>query len=70
MKSIKIGDWVTITKSKQNWASGMNKFVGRKVQVEEVSYNGVIRFKEDDYWCWRYTDGHFTIEDEIVYEIY
>lgn len=57
----KVGDWVIITKSNKNWASSMNKFVGKKVQITDVWNNGWgIRFKEDSTsFSWNYYQGHF-----------
>ena len=57
----KVGDWVEITKSNKNWASSMDKFVGKKVQITDVWNNGWgIRFNEDSYrFSWNYYQGHF-----------
>ena len=56
----KVGDWVEITKSKENWTSSMNHFVGKKVQIAEVCNNGwSIKFKEDGKFSWNYYEGHF-----------
>ena len=57
----KVGDWVEITKSNKNWASYMDNFVGKKVQITDVWNNGWgIRFKEDSRgFSWNYYQGHF-----------
>ena len=57
----KVGDWVEITKSNENWASAMDNFVGKKVQITDVWNNGWgIRFKEDSRrFSWNYYQGHF-----------
>ena len=56
----KVGDWVEITKSDNNWASSMDDFIGKKVQITEVCNNGwSIKFKGDESFCWNYYEGHF-----------
>ena len=62
----KIGDWVEITKSDFNWATSMDNFVGKKVQITEVFNNGwSIRFKGDDGFSWNYDQGHFISCDPV-----
>lgn len=61
--NFKIGDWVTITKSEKNWASSMNKNVGRTVQItgfRNYDYVSII-FNGDDDWHWTEKDGHFRL---------
>ena len=56
----KVGDWVEITKSDLNWASSMDNFIGKKVQIIEVFNNSwSIRFKGYGGFSWNYDQGHF-----------
>lgn len=60
----KVGDWVEITKSDKNWASGMDKFVGRKLQIFSVSRNGwSANFNDSELnlFTWTYYSGHFIL---------
>lgn len=61
VSEFKIGDWVTILKSDQDWADNgeMDKFVGRTVQITEVYLETQIRFKDDEDWTWNYRNKHF-----------
>ena len=60
----KVGDWVEITKSNKNWASSMDNFVGKKVQITDVWNNGwSIRFKGSGGFSWNYDQGHFIFCD-------
>lgn len=64
--NFKIGDWVTITKSEKNWATEMNKNVGRTVQItgfRNYSHTSII-FNGADCWDWAEKDGHFRLATE------
>ena len=62
----KVGDWVEITKSDFNWASYMDYFIGKKVQITDVYNNGwSIKFKEDSRFNWNYNQGHFIPCDPV-----
>ena len=62
----KVGDWVEITKSDFNWASSMDNFIGKKVQITEVFNNGwSIQFKGSGGFSWNYDQGHFIPSDPV-----
>ncbi len=57
------GDWVTITRSPNNWASGMNKWIGSTVQLDNSRYC----FRGGEGFHWDNAQGHFrhAFDDEI-----
>ncbi len=54
-----IGEWVTITSSRSNWGLGMDKYVGKTVQITSITNSrkkGEIDFKERKEWgSWQWT---------------
>jgi len=64
---LKIGDYVTITKSNRNWNYDMNVYAGKVVQITYCTNNGEIKFEDYGGWSWRYDDYHFreSTEEEI-----
>lgn len=62
-ETFKAGDWIVITKSEHNWASGtdfMDKYNCKIVQLTSVDNNGdSARFNGDGGWIWNYCHGHF-----------
>lgn len=63
-EEFKVGDWVTILRGTRNWCSGMDRYVGKTVQITEyktihLDYNNVIRFKDDGSWTWETTNKHY-----------
>lgn len=59
----KIGDWVTITKSDQNWNDNMNIFIGKTVKIDNVKYDNywgyIINFNGFAGWMWTSKSKHF-----------
>lgn len=62
---VKVGDYILITKSGINWASEMDKFVGKTFKVTElIQQRGStgyweIKFEEDKSHQWRVEHSHF-----------
>jgi len=78
MADFKRGDWVVITKSRQNWSRMMDRFVGKVVQITSINKNQ-IDFVDCGIWGWCFKNGHFrkALPEEIPgyvgepnYEIY
>ena len=69
----KVGDWVVITRSYQNWNPEMTKHAGKCVQITSfrVSDRIVIRFDGDGNHYWEYRDNHFrkATSQEIAHEL-
>lgn len=60
-----VGDYVKITKSKLNWASQMDSYDGKIVQItkiiqDDIDDNLEIRFKDSGNWHWTFDDRHFV----------
>ena len=64
----KVGDWITITHSTDDWVDEMNKYIGTTHKLTSVEFNG-NHAKFDDYggWSWRFSNGHFrkATQEEI-----
>jgi hypothetical protein len=58
-EDFKVGDWVVITKSDEDWVEKMDKFVGKCVQITLMTKDGGICFLNDENWNWKYKEGHF-----------
>lgn len=59
---LKIGDWVTITKSDMAWNNDMDKYDLRTVQITSIDpETQYIRFKNDGGWAWGWNWGHFKL---------
>lgn len=57
-ETFEVGDWVTITKSPNNWNPKMDKFDGKTVQIIHTADN-LIQFEGCEEWSWGYENGHF-----------
>lgn len=64
----KVGDWVVLTKSRDNWNEYMDSFIHQIVQIQSISNasdykikfeNITIGNRSSNTWAWIYTDGHF-----------
>lgn len=69
----KVGDKVIITKSEENWISGMDEYNNTIQIVNSInSKTGtLLRFKRDDGWDWNFNQKHFRIatpEEIAIYE--
>lgn len=70
METFKIGDYVEITKSSNNWASEMDQYVGRVVELISTEGSNRFRIKEDGgRWIWVYGDGHFKRASAPVHSL-
>lgn len=54
----KVGDWIVILQGSYNWASEMDQYVGKCVQITKMS-DSRARFKNDGNWSWIHSHGHF-----------
>lgn len=63
----KVGDWIVITKSKENWNGHMDKFDKSMYQITKVIDNDMIEFKDSGFWIWRFSQKHFrkALDHEI-----
>lgn len=66
----KVGDRIRITKSNENWAPGMDDFVGREVVVTSVHSSKNVKFEGDGNYFWNHVQGHFVPVPEESYQIY
>lgn len=66
--NFKVGDWITITKSDENWASEMDEYDGRVMQLTEDYSNpeGSNSFRIGR-WGFVHYQGHFR--HSTIYEI-
>jgi hypothetical protein len=65
-REFKVGDWVTITKSNQNWNDCMDRYVGKVVKITSISSSTSIEFEDRKHWSFLATNGHFrhaTLEE-------
>lgn len=71
----KVGDWVVITESRENWNDDMATRVGKCVQITRtkstLASGPAIEFKNDGGWYWCYSKGHFrkATSQEIAHEL-
>lgn len=60
---VKVGDWVKIIRSDDNWVSQMDKFVDRIVQITAINNGGYkpsVRFHGSEHFNFCIQDGHFV----------
>jgi len=55
----KEGDWVEIQRGDSNWASEMDKYIGRIVQLTEKSGSDGFKISDCGSWHWTLKDKHF-----------
>lgn len=67
-EEFKIGDWITITESDDNWSSDMDKYIGKTVQITGYRSPNGTTFKESGSWYWCYEQKHFrrATKEEIA----
>jgi len=58
-QEFKVGDYVVITKSNENWTDDMNKFNGKIVKITSIESDNRIHFNGDENWCFKHSQGHY-----------